>query len=368
MFQVGGLRRRAFAGATIASAARVVILATFLACIGSLFAARAQASVSGGVQSEAGAESQGAQTVQGAAQPEPGSDGSGATGGASSGVAEPTVGGEAAPVASSTNDSSEAPALALARRVATSVSAGSQASAQPNLPVKTPLAPSAPSSASSAGVGGALHDPGASAAARAVAASILDRQRHVLAIVSSWPPAGAAPQLQTERPVGDLYILVVQFESLTRAIPAESARLVARVLARSAAKQLALIPAISPSPLALSGADGARLRLVGVWTRGSSVTAHASLPAAGLESQSKRSARHGRGPELPAASRTTGLAPPALAGTALGGTPAGVDAPAAVLLVLAAACLLGTRRLGRRNMDLMAWTSASLNLRLERPG
>jgi hypothetical protein len=59
---------------------------------------------------------------------------------------------------------------------------------------------------------------------------------------------------------------------------------------------------------------------------------------------------------------------PSGAGTALGSGGGGLTAPSAALLVVAIACLLATRLLGRPAMRSLAWRSALLSLRLERPG
>ena len=58
---------------------------------------------------------------------------------------------------------------------------------------------------------------------------------------------------------------------------------------------------------------------------------------------------------------------PSGAGSALGSS-GGSGVPSAAVLVLAIACLLATRLLGRRTTDPPLWWSAVLNLRLERPG
>ena len=58
---------------------------------------------------------------------------------------------------------------------------------------------------------------------------------------------------------------------------------------------------------------------------------------------------------------------PSGAGSVLGSS-GGSGVPSAAVLVLAIACLLATRLLGRRTTDPPLWRSAMLSLRLERPG
>jgi hypothetical protein len=76
-------------------------------------------------------------------------------------------------------------------------------------------------------------------------------------------------------------------------------------------------------------------------------------------------------PGIPAESTAlpTGVPLSSLAGATLGGGAAtGLTAPAAALLVVAAACLLATRSQGRLNMDPLPWRSVLLSSRLGRPG
>jgi len=198
---------------------------------------------------------------------------------------------------------------------------------------------------------------------------MLERASHAEVITRSWPALVPGDQPETAA-LADLQGFVVQFELLVGASRGLSAEVLAPEATSTAAQELALVSVIS-SPSSLSPGVRGPLPPVGDWSDVSSTIASAersSEVSSRNRSTHLGAARHtSRAPELAARAMGAGSLP-SLAGAALGGGAPGLAAPAAALLVIAAACLLGTRSLGRLPMDPLAWKSTLLSVRLERPG
>jgi hypothetical protein len=206
---------------------------------------------------------------------------------------------------------------------------------------------------------------------------MLARKRHAEAITTGWPEPLADEHPQTAVAVPALEELMAQFASLARAEAPASAG-TAPSLAHAAVRQLALVSLLSVISAALPASAGApqpRVALgdgsaLAISAAASPVSAAA--PPEGLsEGASKPPAARNEMKRTPAGA-SSALAvsptflrspPPVAAGGATGQVP-----PAAALIVLAAACVLATRLLGRLAMDPLAWQSALLSFRLERPG
>jgi hypothetical protein len=206
---------------------------------------------------------------------------------------------------------------------------------------------------------------------------MLLRKRHAEAIASGWPEPLAGEQAQTAVAVPALEELMAQFESLAHAEAPASAG-TAPSLAHAAVRQLALVSLLSVISAALpASADASRPRAA--LGDGSALAVSAAAPPVSAvappqgpsEGASKPPAARNEVKRTSAgASSALALSPtflrsppPVAAGGATGQVP-----PAAALIVLAAACMLATRLLGRLAMDPLAWQSALLSFRLERPG
>jgi len=348
------------AGARVGSAVAILLVAIFLAALALFFASRAQAS-SGerGARSLAGEITQAAQRLAG-------------TPAASGGVAD-TGGTPAEPVvaARGLRAASAAPAVAVLRPSAH----GAPAAALPDATAHI-VAWARGMAATSGRPASATARRAASAAARA-AANMLARKRHAEAIATGWPEPLAGEQPQTAVAVPALEELMAQFKSLAHAEALASAG-TAPSLAHATVRQLALVSLLSVISAALPASARASQPHVGLGDGSAPAISAAATEVSAAASPEGLS----EGAAKPAAARNevkrtpTGASsalavsptflrspPPLAAGGATGQVP-----PAAALIVLAAACLLATRLLGRLAMDPLAWQSASLSFRLERPG
>jgi hypothetical protein len=206
-----------------------------------------------------------------------------------------------------------------------------------------------------------------------VAAIMLERQRRAQGITTAWPAVSASEQPQATAPASELQSVISQFESLARDTPAAIAAPTGAAFALARTQEMRLISLIlSASPLPTS-AVGPRSTLdsAGLDASFTVAAAERSLPGV-LPARSDRfGAARRTSPDAPARAAvlpTSGEPLSSLAGGALGGGATGLGAPAAALLVVAAACLLATRSQDRRNMDPLPWRSVLLSSRLERPG
>jgi hypothetical protein len=200
---------------------------------------------------------------------------------------------------------------------------------------------------------------------------MLARKRHAEAIATGWPAPLAGEQPQAAVVVPALEALMTQLQSLASANPPASAA-TAPSLAHATSRELALVSLLSVISATLPASSGAsQQRLAFGEDSAHAVSAKASAEALGEGVARNLSA------VLTGVKRTSARASSALpASPTLAGSPAAVAAggatgqvaPAAALIVLAAACALATRLLGRLAMDPLAWRSALLSLRLERPG
>jgi hypothetical protein len=210
----------------------------------------------------------------------------------------------------------------------------------------------------------------ASTATRA-AAIMLERKRHAEAIATGWPAPLAGEQPQATVVVPALEALMAQLQSLAHPNPPASAG-AARSLAHATSHELALVSLLSVISATLPASAGASQPRVALGD-GSALTGSAAAPperlshgvwnapSGALNEVNRASA--GASSALATSPTLVGSPSPVAAGGATGSVP-----PAAALIVLAAACVLATRRLGRLAMDPLAWQSVLLNLRLERPG
>ena len=130
---------------------------------------------------------------------------------------------------------------------------------------------------------------------------------------------------------------------------------------------LALISVISTPSALPESAPESRSALAGIRPGVSTTIAPPQRPVLGSprgHSERLGAARHAsRGAPVEPRAFPWGVGP-SLAGAAVGGGATGLAAPAAALLVIAAACLLATRSRGRLSMDPLPWKSALLSLRL----
>ena len=344
------------AGARVGSAVAIFPVAIFLAALALLFASRAQASnAHRGVRSPAGEITPAAQRLAGTPAA---SRGVANTGGTS---AEPAV------AASGSRTASAAPAVAGLRPSAH----GAPAAALPGAAAHVVAWARGMAATSAQHVSAPAS--GAASAAASAGADMLERKRHAEAIVTGWPALPGGEQPQTAVVVPALEELMAQFESLAHAnLPTSAGTELAHATARELAL-LSLLSVISATLPASAGASHPRVALAD----GSGLTVSPTAPAQGLSDRVSRAPSAGpkagpngvkrtsAGAPAPLAASPTmlGSPPPAAAGGAAGQVP-----PAAALIVLAAACVLATRLLGRLAMDPLAWQSALLSFRLERPG
>jgi hypothetical protein len=217
---------------------------------------------------------------------------------------------------------------------------------------------------------------GAASAAASAAANMLERKRHAEAIVTGWPAPLAGEQPQAAVLVPALEELMAQFVSLAHASPPASAGAAsagaARSLAHATSHELALVSLLSLISATLPASAGASQPHVAPGDGLSPTVSAKARPQELSEGSSKapsaalNGVKHtsaGASSALTVSPTLVGSPPPGTAGGATGQVP-----PAAALIVLAAACVLATRRLGRLATDPLAWQSAVLSLRLERPG
>jgi hypothetical protein len=200
---------------------------------------------------------------------------------------------------------------------------------------------------------------------------MLARKRRAEAIATGWPAPLAGEQPQTAVVVPALEQLMAQFQSLAHAKAPASAG-AARSLAHATSRELALVSLLSVISATLPASTAAPQPRVARGD-GSPLKASATTPREGLiDRVSKASSAALGGAKRASAGASSALAAnPTLAGSSLltaAGGASGQVPPAAALIVVVAACVLATRRLGRRAMDPLAWQSALLTLRLERPG
>ena len=203
---------------------------------------------------------------------------------------------------------------------------------------------------------------------------MLQAERQAEAITTSWPAPASAEQPPAIKLTRDLQELIAQFESFARDSHGASPGAAADISAATTMQEQLPVTIVGDSPAPPPDALGPG----GVPAPDAVPTSPAVLAWA-ADSVSDRldplatvrpilhrsatgsSAAWGANPTVSSSSRSG-------AGAALGGGANGLTAPGAALLVMAAACLLGTRLLGRRTTDPTLWRSALLNLRLERPG
>jgi hypothetical protein len=212
---------------------------------------------------------------------------------------------------------------------------------------------------------------GAPGAAASPAANMLARKRHAEAIATGWPAPLAGEQPQAAVVVPALEALMTELQSLAGANPSATAG-AEPSLAHATSRELALVSllsAISATLPASSSAsqprvafaeDSAHAVLANAPAKelGEGVSRNLSAVLNGVKGISARASS-----ALQASPTLAGSPPPVAAGGATGQV-----APAAALIVLAAACALATRLVGRLATDPLAWQSALLSLRLERPG
>jgi len=251
--------------------------------------------------------------------------------------------------------------------------------------VSQPRAPQPLLAEATAGAGDASGQHSASSSQPSPGALMLARQAQAEVIAMSWlPPGPGEPADSAITP--ELASLIASFESQARNNSPADAAAVAPQLARADTHQLGLVSVISTPLPAPEAAPATGLALAGgtlaADPRAHGVSAPAlgfsrvvwSAPGAWNESLGRlQAARRPLRTASRSATADSGATPiaqgslPSGSAAAFGGTATGLAAPAAALLVIAAACLLLTRSLGRPPMQL-AWKSALLSSRLERPG
>jgi hypothetical protein len=206
---------------------------------------------------------------------------------------------------------------------------------------------------------------------------LLQAERQAEAITTSWPAPASAEQPPAIKLTRDLQELIAQFESFARDSHGASPGAAADISAATTRQEQLPVtivgdsPAPPPDALGPGGVpappapDAVRTSpAVLAWAAdsvGDRLDPLATVRPILHRSATGSSAAWGANPTVSSSS-------PSGAGAALGGGANGLTAPGAALLVMAAACLLATRLLGRRTTDPTLWRSALLNLRLERPG
>lgn len=348
-----------------------------------VFATRAQASVPGSeVSSQMAVEMQSAQRMASTVAPEAGPPAEdGATSADAALAAQASSGGTVAPAVTSSQRALPGPPAPSVKDGATAfvqqaASGAPESQGAPPVVASAPAIASPPAPPPSAASGAVSTGQAPASTAASVEASaatmMLERQRHAAAITGAWPAASTRQQPQPAAGLAiELRSVISQFESLAHDTPNGIAVPAAPEIDRARTEQLALVSVIlSPSPLPEATAEP-RSALNGAGLLASSTIAPPQRPSLGLSrGHSDRLAaarRASRDTPAEPAALPSGVGP-SLAGAALGGGATGLAAPAAALLVVAAACLLATRSRARLRMDPLPWKSALLSLRLERPG
>jgi hypothetical protein len=198
-------------------------------------------------------------------------------------------------------------------------------------------------------------------------------QDEVQSITASWPSPIYAEQRVAAALMPSVEASVAQFQALVR--DDAGLRETAAKLTRAANSELVSVISSPPPPFAGGVAPEPPPGVGRPDVRRVTAAAERAGPAFSSARyvrsiEPKRALRRTaiRSSVEPAANPTPSDSLPSGTGSAVGGGISGLAAPAAALLVVAAACLLATRLLGRRNTDSLLWRSTLLSLRLERPG
>jgi hypothetical protein len=206
-------------------------------------------------------------------------------------------------------------------------------------------------------------------ATTAATAPARERQAEAALRLWSWSAWREGEQLSLFVP--DLRRLMAEFRSLARDITSNITGETPSKIAGAAALELALVLTAVDAPLPSGSAYGS---LAPAHLQAAAVPGVASAWRLSALASATRASEAVRDTQKTSVAAPTATSPtvaawlPSAAGAAFGSGMTGAAAPAAALLAVLAVCLLGTWLPRRLADDGLAFRSALLNFRLERPG